>query len=199
MLPSIPVRARLAMSLLGLSSLITSLDFTIVYVALPDIDHQLGFGAGQVQWVVSAYALAFGGFLLLCGRLSDLLGRRRTFVFGMLLFAAASLLGTFAGGQAALLAARALQGLGAAALFPSTLSLVTAMFPEGPARARAMTVWATCGASGLSLGALLGESSPRSTGAASCSSTSRSPCSPPQARSRRWPRMRPCCARAGST
>lgn len=144
------------MSLLGLSSLITSLDFTIVYVALPDIDHQLGFGAGQVQWVVSAYALAFGGFLLLCGRLSDLLGRRRTFVFGMVLFATASLLGTFAGGPAALLAARALQGLGAAALFPSTLSLVTSTFPEGPAQARAMTVWATCGASGLSLGALLG-------------------------------------------
>jgi MFS family permease len=156
MVTPVPARKRLAMALLGLSSLITSLDFTIVYVALPDIERQLGFGPGQVQWVVSAYALAFGGFLLLCGRLSDLLGKRRTFLFGMLLFAAASLLGTFATGPAALLAARALQGLGAAALFPSTLSLVTSTFPDGPARARAMTVWATCGASGLSLGALLG-------------------------------------------
>src|ERR687898_544158 len=89
-------RNRTAMAVLGLSSLISSLDFTIVYVALPDIDRELDFSGGQVQWVVSAYALAFGGFLLLCGRLSDLLGRRRTFLFGMLLFAAASLLGTFA-------------------------------------------------------------------------------------------------------
>jgi MFS family permease len=144
------------MAVLGLSSLISSLDFTIVYVALPDIDRELDFSGGQVQWVVSAYALAFGGFLLLCGRLSDLLGRRRTFLFGMLLFAAASLLGTFATTPATLLAARALQGLGAAALFPSTLSLVTSTFPEGRDRVRAMTVWATSGASGLSLGALLG-------------------------------------------
>jgi MFS family permease len=154
--PSTRARTRFAIGLLGLSSLITGLDFTIVYVALPDIDRELGFTGGQVQWVVSAYALTFGGFLLLFGRLSDLLGRRRTFLFGMLLFAAASLLGTFSGTPAVLLVARALQGLGAAALFPSTLSLITSTFPEGRARGRAMTAWAASGASGLSLGALLG-------------------------------------------
>ncbi|MEJ3655646.1 MFS transporter [Actinomycetes bacterium KLBMP 9759] len=154
--PSAPTRSRFAIGLLGLSSLITGLDFTIVYVALPDIDRELGFTGGQVQWVVSAYALTFGGFLLLFGRLSDLLGRRRIFVFGMLLFAAASLLGTLGDTPAVLLVARALQGVGAAALFPSTLSLVTSTFPDGPARGRAMTVWAASGASGLSLGALLG-------------------------------------------
>lgn len=149
-------RAGVGMGLLGLSSLITGLDFTIVYVALPDIQRELAFTGRQVQWVVSAYALVFGGFLLLFGRLSDLLGGRRVFQLGMTLFLIASLAGTVATGPAVLLAARAVQGLGAAALFPSTLALVTSTFPEGRPRSRAMTVWAASGASGLSLGALLG-------------------------------------------
>ncbi|MER6987536.1 MFS transporter [Saccharopolyspora hirsuta] len=155
-MPQSSSRARIGMGLLGLSSLITGLDFTIVYVALPDVQRELAFTSGQVQWVVTSYALAFGGFLLLFGRLSDLLGRRRVFLFGMLLFLAGSIAGTFALGPAMLLAARAVQGLGAAALFPSTLALVTSTFPEGPLRRRAMTIWAASGASGLSAGALAG-------------------------------------------
>lgn len=99
-------RARAGMGLLGLSSLITGLDFTIVYVALPDIQRELTFTDRQVQWVVSAYALVFGGFLLLFGRLSDLLGRRRVFQLGMALFLVASLAGAAATGPAVLLAAR---------------------------------------------------------------------------------------------
>ncbi|WP_285488535.1 MFS transporter [Amycolatopsis taiwanensis] len=155
-MPQSSWRARIGMGLLGLSSLITGLDFTIVYVALPDVQRELAFTGGQVQWVVTAYALAFGGFLLLFGRLSDLIGRRRVFLFGMLLFLAGSLTGAFAPGPAILLGSRALQGLGAAALFPATLALVASTFPEGRPRSRAMTIWAASGASGLSVGALAG-------------------------------------------
>jgi MFS family permease len=142
--------------LLGLGSMITALDFTIVYVALPQIGREVGFGPSDLQWVVSAYAVPFGGFLLLGGRLSDLLGRRRMFVLGMLLYGVASLLGGLAGAPGPLIGARALQGLGGAVLMPATLSLVVTMFEEGRARNRAMTVWAVCGASGMSVGALLG-------------------------------------------
>ncbi|GGQ12671.1 MFS transporter [Streptosporangium pseudovulgare] len=142
--------------LLGVGSMTTALDFTIVYVALPQIARDVGFSPYALQWVVSAYAVPFGGFLLLGGRLSDLLGRRRMFVLGMLLYGVASLLGGLATTPALLVAARALQGIGGAVLMPATLSLVVTMFDEGPARNRAMTVWAVCGAGGLSLGALLG-------------------------------------------
>ncbi|MGP3916820.1 MFS transporter [Nonomuraea sp. 10N515B] len=142
--------------LLGLGSMITALDFTIVYVALPQIARDVGFSAYSLQWVVSAYAVPFGGFLLLGGRLCDLVGRRRMFVLGMLLYGVGSLLGGLAASPGLLICARAVQGLGGAVLMPATLSLVVTMFDEGPARNRAMTVWAVCGASGLSLGALLG-------------------------------------------
>ncbi|MEU6717034.1 MFS transporter [Nonomuraea sp. NPDC046802] len=136
--------------------MITALDFTIVYVALPHIARDVGFSPTGLQWVVSAYAVPFGGFLLLGGQLSDLLGRRRMFVIGMLVYGVASLLGGLAASPALLIGARALQGIGGAVLMPATLSLVVTMFDEGPARNRAMTVWAVCGAGGLSLGALLG-------------------------------------------
>ena len=149
-------RVRLGMALLGLSSLITGLDFTIVYVALPDIQRDLALTDAEVSWVITAYALAFGGFLLLFGRLSDRLGTRRVFVLGMALFLIGSLAGTVASGPGMLLAGRAVQGLGAAALFPSTLALVGLTFTAGRRRDRAMTIWAASGASGLSLGALLG-------------------------------------------
>ncbi|TDE29030.1 MFS transporter, partial [Actinomadura sp. 6K520] len=149
-------RSRWALGLLAFSSLITSLDFTIVYVALPDIAREVGLSGHATQWVVSAYAIFFGGFLLLGGRSADLLGRRRMFVLGMLLFGGASLLGGLATSSAALIAARALQGIGGAVLFPATLSLVTTRFSEGPERVRALAVWAMAGAGGLSLGALLG-------------------------------------------
>lgn len=144
------------LALLAFGCLITSLDFTIVYVALPDIQRALGFDARDLQWVMSAYAVSYGGLLLLGGRLSDLLGRRRMFVVGMALFGLSSLLGALAGGPGALVAARALQGIGAAIVFPATLSLVSSSFAEGPERNRAMSVWAGAGAAGLSIGALLG-------------------------------------------
>ncbi|MBT2207789.1 MFS transporter [Actinomadura sp. NEAU-AAG7] len=147
---------RLVLGLLAFSSLITSLDFTIVYVALPDIARDVGLSGHATQWVVSAYAVFFGGFLLLGGRSADLLGRRRMFVLGMLLFGGASLLGGLAASPAMLIAARAVQGVGGAVLFPATLSLVTTRFAEGPDRVRALAVWAMAGAGGLSLGALLG-------------------------------------------
>ncbi|MEV7803531.1 MFS transporter [Microbispora sp. NPDC088329] len=150
------MRSVIPLVLLGLGSMITALDFTIVYVALPQIARDAGFSPHALQWVVSAYAVPFGGFLLLGGRLSDLLGRRRMFVTGLLLYGAASLLGGLATSPAPLIGARALQGLGGAVLMPATLSLVVTMFAEGPARTRAMTVWAVSGAAGLSLGALLG-------------------------------------------
>jgi EmrB/QacA subfamily drug resistance transporter len=144
------------LALFGLSSLITALDFTIVYVALPAIGRDLGFSPHAVQWVVSAYAISFGGLLLLAGRLSDLLGRRRVFLAGMALFAAGSSLGGLATAPEVLIGARVLQGLGAAALFPSTLALLNTTFAEGPQRDRALGLWAAAGAGGLSLGALLG-------------------------------------------
>ncbi|MEU5876100.1 MFS transporter [Spirillospora sp. NPDC047279] len=149
-------RPRLRLALLAFSGLITALDFTIVYVALPDIARDVGLSAHSTQWIVSAYAVFFGGFLLLGGRSADLLGRRRMFVLGMILFGGASLLGGLATSPATLIAARVIQGIGGAVLFPATLSLVTTGFAEGRERVRALAVWAMAGAGGLSLGALLG-------------------------------------------
>ncbi|MFD3742965.1 MFS transporter [Nocardia sp. NPDC058633] len=149
-------RPATTLALLAFSSLITSLDFTIIYVALPDIARDVGFSGHSMQWVVSAYAIFFGGLLLLGGRCADLLGRRRMFVLGMVAFGIASLLGGLATTTIALIAARAIQGIGAALLFPATLSLVNTMFEEGRQRIRALAVWAMAGAGGLSLGALLG-------------------------------------------
>ncbi|NUU20172.1 MAG: MFS transporter [Streptomycetaceae bacterium] len=145
-----------SLALLALAGLITALDFTIVYVALPDIAEDVGFTEHSLQWVVSAYAVVYGGLLLLGGRLSDLLGRRRVFQAGMALYGIGSLLGGLADTTGLLIAARAAQGLGGAVLFPATLTLVTTMFEEGPARNRALTVWSVSGAAGLSLGSLLG-------------------------------------------
>ncbi|GAA4980119.1 MFS transporter [Yinghuangia aomiensis] len=151
-----PQRPAWSLALLALAGLITALDFTIVYVALPDIADDVGFTPHSLQWVVSSYAVAYGGLLLLGGRLADLLGRRRMFVAGMALYGFGSLLGGLASAPGPLIAARAVQGAGGAVLFPATLSLVGTMFAEGPQRTRAMTVWAVSGAAGLSLGALSG-------------------------------------------
>ena len=118
------------------------LDATIVNVALPHMQRALGFSGSGLEWVVNAYALAFGGLLLLGGRAGDLLGRRRMFIAGLLLFSAASLAGGFATSQAWLLGARAIQGIGAAITAPAALSLITTTFPEGPPRNRAMGVYA---------------------------------------------------------
>ncbi|MFB7943774.1 MFS transporter [Kitasatospora phosalacinea] len=154
-MPTTPTAGR-TLALLALAQLIVSLDYNIVYVALPDIGASLGFSAPHLQWVVSAYAVAFGGFLLLGGRACDLLGRRRTFRTGLTAYALSSALGALADQQGALLAARAAQGLGGALLFPATLALVATGFAEGRERNRAMSVWAATGASGLVVGSLTG-------------------------------------------
>ncbi|MEV4393081.1 MFS transporter [Nonomuraea sp. NPDC049607] len=145
-----------SLALLALGHLIISLDFTIIYVALPDIASDVGFTPHTLQWVVTAYAVLYGGFLLFGGRLSDLAGRRRMFVLGMVLYGVASLLGGLATAPAALLAGRALQGLAGAVLFPAVLALVNTAFAEGRERNRALTVWAMAGAGGLTAGALAG-------------------------------------------
>ncbi|MEZ0113609.1 MFS family permease [Catenulispora sp. EB89] len=147
---------RLRLALLVSTQFVVALDYNIVYVALPDIGTGLGFGAQSLQWVVSSYAVAFGGLLMLGGRLVDRIGRRDMFVVGLALFAAACLAGGLATGPATLLAARAVQGVGAAMLTPATLSLVTTGFAEGPERTRALSLWSAAGSAGLAAGALLG-------------------------------------------
>ncbi|MGG4044359.1 MFS transporter [Paenibacillus favisporus] len=145
-----------ALILLAVSQLILALDYTIVFVAVPSIGADLGFSANHLQWVISAYSLVFGGFLLIGGRLSDLLGRRRIFMIAIALFGVGSLLGGLANSQIMMITARGLQGLGGALLSPSTLSLIMSNFGEGAERNRAMGIWASMGGVGLSLGLLLG-------------------------------------------
>jgi MFS family permease len=120
--------------------LIVSLDQYIVVVALPDIGRDLGYSPRTLQWVVSAYAIASSGFLLLGGRASDLLGRRRVLLVGLFLYLIASLAGGLANSAAWQLTARAVQGLGGALVFPSTLALINVMFREGAERNRALGV-----------------------------------------------------------
>ncbi|RSN56725.1 MFS transporter, partial [Actinomadura sp. WAC 06369] len=149
-------RPGLALALLAFAQLIVSLDYNIVYVALPEIADALGFSAQNLQWVISAYAVAFGGFLLLGGRAVDLFGPRRMFMLGLVLYAVSSLAGGLATTPLPLVAARVGQGLGGALLFPATLTLVSTGFPEGRERNRAFAVWGTAGGSGMILGSLLG-------------------------------------------
>jgi EmrB/QacA subfamily drug resistance transporter len=132
------------------------LDITVVNVALPSIQEDVGIAIGDLQWVVTAYTLAFGGLILLGGRAGDLLGRKQVFLAGLAVFTAASLAAALAATPAALIAARALQGVGAAMLSPAALSLVTTNFPEGPRRHRALAVWAAVAASGGAIGVLVG-------------------------------------------
>ncbi|MGH3092412.1 MAG: MFS transporter [Gaiellaceae bacterium] len=146
----------LVLALLCAAQFMVILDVTVVNVALPSIQADLGFAFADLQWVVTAYTLAFGGLLLLGGRAADLLGRRRVFLAGLGLFTAASLASGLATSPEMLLAARVLQGVGAALLSPAALSLLTAVFPEGPQRHRALAAWAAVGASGAAFGVLLG-------------------------------------------
>jgi EmrB/QacA subfamily drug resistance transporter len=132
------------------------LDISIVNVALPSIQRDLRFSPSGLQWVVNAYTLTFAGFLLLGGRAADLFGRRRIFLIGLGVFVAASLFGGMAQNETWLVAARTLQGLGAAILAPATLTILTATFSEGAARARALGVWSAVASAGASAGALLG-------------------------------------------
>ena len=149
-------RLGLALLVIATAQLMVVLDATIVNVALPHIQRALGFSGTGLEWVVNAYALAFGGLLLLGGRAGDLLGRRKVFIAGILLFSAASLAGGFATTQAWLLAARAVQGVGAAIIAPTALSLVTTTFAEGPPRNRAMSVYAAMSVTGGVVGLIAG-------------------------------------------
>ena len=149
-------RLGLALAVIAAAQLMVVLDATIVNVALPHIQTALGFSGTNLEWVVNAYALAFGGLLLLGGRSGDLLGRRRVFIAGILLFTLASLLGGFATDQAWLLGARVVQGIGAAFAAPTALSLIAVTFPEGPPRNRAMGVYAAMSVAGGAVGLIAG-------------------------------------------
>jgi len=153
-----PARRRLGLALLVIATaqLMVVLDASIVNVALPHIQRALGFSGEGLEWVINAYALAFGGLLLLGGRAGDLLGRRRVFIAGIILFSAASLVGGFATSQAWLLTARAVQGAGAAITAPTALALVTTTFTEGPPRNRAMGVYGAMSVTGGVVGLIAG-------------------------------------------
>ena len=149
-------RLGLALLVIATAQLMVVLDATVVNVALPHIQRALGFSGSGLEWVITGYALAFGGLLLLGGRAGDLLGRRRMFVAGLLLFSAASLAGGFATSQTWLLAARAVQGAGGAIVAPAALALIVTTFPEGPRRSRAMGVYSAMSGVGGALGLLAG-------------------------------------------
>jgi EmrB/QacA subfamily drug resistance transporter len=149
-------RRAATLALLAFAMLIVSLDQYIVVVALPEIGREMGYSAQTLQSVISAYAVASAGFLLLGGRAADLLGRRRVLVAGLAMYAGASLGGGLAAEPEFLLVARAIQGLGGALVFPATLSLINTTFAEGRERNRAVAVWGGAGAAGLVIGVLLG-------------------------------------------
>jgi MFS family permease len=144
------------LALVSFAMLLVSLDQYIVVVALPEIGRELGYSAHTLQSVVSAYAVASSGFLLFGGRASDMLGRRRVLVTGLALYAISSFAGGFAGSPGVQLTARAVQGLGGALVFPSTLAVINTTFAEGRARNRALGIWGGAGAAGLVIGVLLG-------------------------------------------
>src|SRR4051794_3965225 len=149
-------RQGLSLLVIATAQLMVVLDATVTNVALPRIQETLRFSGANLSWVVNAYALAFGGLLLLGGRAGDLLGRRRMFVTGLLVFSAASLAGGFATSQAWLLAARAVQGAGGAIVAPAALSLIVTTFPEGRPRARAMGVYSAMSVAGGAIGLVAG-------------------------------------------
>jgi len=146
----------LALALLAAAQFVVVLDASIVNVALPSIGSALNFSQDNLSWVVNAYTLFFGGFLLLGGRLADRLGRRRMFIAGMILFALASLAGGLAQSELWLIIARSVQGLGAALVSPAALSIVTTTFTEGSERNKALGVWGAVAGSGGAAGVLLG-------------------------------------------
>ncbi|GAC1392180.1 MAG: DHA2 family efflux MFS transporter permease subunit [Ktedonobacteraceae bacterium] len=149
-------RSLLVLILLCSAQFMVVLDFSIVNVALPAIQRDLGFTTQNLQWIVTAYSLTFGGFLLLGGRIGDLFGRRRLFTIGLVLFAFASFMGGIAQSALWLILARAVQGLGAAIISPTSFSLITTTFHEGPARNKALGVVGAVASSGFAAGALLG-------------------------------------------
>ncbi|MCK2215954.1 MFS transporter [Actinomadura sp. ATCC 31491] len=151
-----PARAGVTLAAVAVVQFMVSLDLSVVNVGLPRIAAGLGFGAVGLTWVIHAYALTFGGLLLLGGKAADRYGRRRVLLLGLALFGLASLLGGLAQEPGHLVAARAAQGVGAAALAPAALALLTAAFPAGRARVRAFGVWSAMNAAGGALGVLIG-------------------------------------------
>src|SRR5689334_15710514 len=149
-------RKWLALALLSTVQFMVVLDIAIVNVALPSIKLDLGFSQEDLQWVISAYALVFGGFLLLGGRAADVLGRRRIFLAGLVVFTLSSLLAGLAWSEASLIGARAFQGLGAAIISPAALSILSTTFAEGRERNIALGVWGAVGGFGAAAGVLLG-------------------------------------------
>jgi EmrB/QacA subfamily drug resistance transporter len=145
-----------AFALLAVAFFMTVIDLTIVNVSLPTIGRDLHFSDTNLQWVVTAYALTFGGFMLLGGRVADLLGRRRILMVGLALFTAASLGAGLSTGSVFLIAARAVQGLGAALMLPAALSIVMNMFAEGAERNKALGIWGGLGAGGATVGMMAG-------------------------------------------
>ncbi len=145
-----------ALVLISIAQLMVVLDGTIVNIALPFIQHDLDIASANLRWIVTGYALAFGSLLLLGGRLGDLFGRRKIFMTGLVIFGIASLLGGLATSEGLLLAARALQGLGAALASPAALALITTTFPAGPLRNRAFAIYAAMSGVGAAVGLLLG-------------------------------------------
>ena len=145
-----------ALSLLALADFVVILDATIVNIALPSVGRALHASNSSLSWVISAYVLAFGGLLLLGGRLADLFGRRRMFIGGLAVFGAASLAGGLSSSIGELITFRALQGVGAAMLAPAARALVTALFKDGPERAKALGLWAAVAGSGTVVGLVLG-------------------------------------------
>jgi len=154
-MPSDPHRWRI-LAVVATAFFMTILDVSIVNVALPSIARDLHFSQANLQWVITAYAITFGGFLLLGGRAADLLGRRMVFIVGVVLFTAASLVCGLAQSDGMLIASRAVQGLGGAIISPAALSIVTTTFEEGPERNKALGVWGALGGSGAAVGVLLG-------------------------------------------
>src|ERR671939_778235 len=145
-----------ALALIVTAQFMVILDVAIVNVALPSIKADLGFSETNLQWVITAYSILFGGALLLGGRLADLLGRRRLFMAGVALFTLSSLLSGLAWSEGSLIVARALQGLGGALLAPAALSIVVTTFREGGDRNIALGVWGAASGSGGAVGVLLG-------------------------------------------
>ncbi len=155
-LKSTPRNLNLALIVIALAQLMVVLDVAIVNVALPSIQRELNFAATDLEWVVNAYAIAFGGLLLLGGRTGDTFGRRRMFIIGALMFTAGSMAGGLATSSTFLIAARAAQGVGAAILAPTALSLLAATFPQGAQRNRALGVYSAVSAGGGGIGLLMG-------------------------------------------
>jgi EmrB/QacA subfamily drug resistance transporter len=153
---SSPRAKNLALLLLAMAQFVVVIDASIVNVALPSIGAHLHFSRDDLSWVVNAYTLTFGGFLLLGGRLADLLGRRRMFMIGLVVFSLASLAGGLAQSEAWLIIARAVQGLGAAIVSPAALSIITTTFAEGSERNRALGIWGAVAGAGGAAGVLLG-------------------------------------------